>query len=117
MVAKFFRLQLKQPIQGDWVSTCKKNLKEMNIGLTWNEIKIMSKNEDMSHIYQCEYLNEQESKIKYEKIFNGNLIEQTTVFRIFEQNMKKRNKEKLIERKPPSDPFCDPLNCGKFSIG
>ena len=77
--------------------------------------KIHRENEDMSHIYQCEYLNEQELKIEYEKIFNGNLIEQTKVF--FEQNMKRRNKEKLIERNPPCDPFCDPLNCGKFSIG
>ena len=83
-----------------------------------NERCIMcGKNEDMSHIYQCEYLNEQQLKIEYEKIFNGNLIEQTKVFRIFEQNMKRRNKEKLIERNPPCDPFCDPLNCGKFSIG
>ena len=79
-----------------------------------NEICIMcGKNEDMSHIYQYEYLNEQELKIEYKKMFNGNLIEQTKVFR----NMERRNKEKSIERNPPCDPFCDPLNCGKFSIG
>ena len=71
----------------------------------------------MNHIYQCEFLNEQEAEMEYEKIFNGNLIEQTTVFRRFEQNMKKRNKEKLKQIKPPCDPFCDTLNCGKFSIG
>ena len=83
-----------------------------------NEKCIMcGKNENMSQIYQCEYLSEQEVKIEYEKIFNGNLIEQTKVFRIVEQNMKKRNEEKLMERKPPCDPFCDPLNSGKFSIG
>ena len=83
-----------------------------------NEKCIMcGKNENMSQIYQCEYLSEQEVKIEYEKIFNGNLIEQTKVFRIVEQNMKKRNEEKLMERKPPCDPFCDLLNWGKFSIG
>ena len=43
MVAKFFPLQLQQPIQGDWVSTCRNNLKEINIELTWNEIRMMSK--------------------------------------------------------------------------
>ena len=43
MVAKFFQLQLQQPIQGDWVSTCRNNLKEMNIELTWNEIRMMTK--------------------------------------------------------------------------
>ena len=41
-----------------------------------NEKCIMcGKNEDMNHIYQCEYLNEQELKIGNEKIFNGNLTE------------------------------------------
>ena len=63
-------------------------------------------NEDMNHIYQC-----------YEKIYNGNIIEQTQVFRNFEKNMKKRNEEKTKKRNLPCDPFCDPLNCGKFSIG
>ena len=51
------------------------------------------KNEDMNHVYQCEYLNEQKTEIEYEKIFNGNLVEQTKVFRIFDQNMKKRKNE------------------------
>ena len=43
MVAKFFKLQLQQPLKGDWVSTCIKNLRDMNIELTWNEIRTMSK--------------------------------------------------------------------------
>ena len=73
--------------------------------------------EDMDHIYQCEFLNDQEEKIEYEKIYNGNIIEQTQVFRNFEKNMKKRNEEKTKKRNLPCDPFCDPLNCGKFSIG
>ena len=43
MVAKFFKLQLQQPIQRDWITTFRKNLKEMNSGLTWNKIKIILK--------------------------------------------------------------------------
>ena len=31
MVGNFFKLQLDQPVKGDWVSTVRKNLKEMNI--------------------------------------------------------------------------------------
>ena len=198
MVAKFFKLQLEQPTKGDWVSTCINDLKEMNVELDLNEIRMMTKEnfkkiikmkiseisleyllrkrgskgkeikydrlemadylqpynktltleekrqlfsvrnrmveigynfgkyekcimcgeyEDMTHIYSCEYLNEEETNIKFEKIFNGNMIEQMKVFRTFEKNMNKRNERKSENKNPPGDPFCDPLNCGKFSIG
>ena len=43
MVAKFFKLQLQQPMKGDWVSMCRKDLNEMNIELTLDEIKTMPK--------------------------------------------------------------------------
>ena len=39
---KFFKLQ-QQPTQGDWVSTCQKDLKQLNISETLEEIKIMPK--------------------------------------------------------------------------
>ena len=68
--------------------------------------------EDMNHIYNCEYLNEEETKTEYERIF-----EQIRVFRKFEKNMKKRNEEKSKKNQIPCDPFCDPLNSGMFSIG
>ena len=42
MVGNFFKLQIDKPVKGDWVSTVRKNLKEMNIGLSWNEIRMMS---------------------------------------------------------------------------
>ena len=73
--------------------------------------------EDMNHIYNCEYLNEEEPKIEFERIFKGNLFEQIRVFRKFEKNMKKRNEEKSKTNQIPCDPFCDPLNSGMFSIG
>ena len=31
MVSKNFKLHLQQPVKGDWVSTCKKDLKELKI--------------------------------------------------------------------------------------
>ena len=198
IVAKFFKLQLQQPIKSDWVSMCRKDLKELNIELTLDEIKTMPKEsfskiikskiseislkyllskrsskgkeisyekiemadylmpynkslnieekrklfsirnrmadvgnnfgknenckmcdtyEDMNHIYICEKLNEQKIRIPYEKIYKGNLFEQIEVFRRFEQNMKKRNEEKLKKDQFPCDPYCDPLNSKILSNG
>ena len=74
-------------------------------------------NQDMKHIYLCEFLNEQQIRIPYEKVYEGNIFEQTTILRIFEKNMNKLNEEKLKKNQSPCDPFCDPLNSGMFSIG
>ena len=43
LVFKFFKLQLQKPMKGDWVSTCKNDLEEMKIGLKFEEIRKMSK--------------------------------------------------------------------------
>ena len=43
MVSKFFKLQLQQPLKGNWVSTCKNDLKEMEIELGLKEIRMMAK--------------------------------------------------------------------------
>ena len=43
IVSQFFKLQLQHPTKGDWVSTCRSDLKEMEIELTFQEIKNMSK--------------------------------------------------------------------------
>ena len=52
---------------------------------------VYGKMEDMEHIYICEKLNGQKQPIlQYDKIFNGNLIEQIEVYRKFEQNLAKR---------------------------
>ena len=46
--------------------------------------------ESMSHIYNCEQLNqESEQKLKYENIFNGNIWDQIEVFKTFELNLLK----------------------------
>ena len=49
----------------------------------------------MSHIYSCEYLNIEEIQLEYEKLFNGNISEQISIFRRFENNLKARNKIRL----------------------
>ena len=43
MVFKFLKLQFQQPIKNDWVSTCKRDLEEMNIDLKFEDIKMMQK--------------------------------------------------------------------------
>ena len=45
LLYKFFTLQLEQPTKGDWVSTCMEDLKELRISQTFDEIKLMSKNQ------------------------------------------------------------------------
>ena len=48
---------------------------------------ICKENEDMQHIYNCEYLNSDKPAEKYEKIFSGEISEQKAVLKRFEQNM------------------------------
>ena len=91
--------------------------------------------EIMSHIYYCKLLNEDNSElISYQKIYNGNISEQTKIYHRFEENLKVREKInnegkedkhpiKIIEsrkkkrKKPPCDPLVDPLLCKKSSNG
>ena len=77
--------------------------------------------ETMSHIYSCEYLNIEEIQLEYEKIFNGNISEQISIFRRFEHNLKTRNEIRLEKETEtnnlPCDQFIDPLNCVQYSFG
>ena len=52
IVSQFFKLQLQHPTKGDWVSTCRSDLKEMEIELTFQEIKNMSK-ESFAKLIKC----------------------------------------------------------------
>ena len=71
--------------------------------------------EDMAHIYYCKSLNQNESKIIYEKIYNKNLKSQIEVFQRFMKNLETRKSVK--ERNSyPCDP-CDPLNCDQLKFG
>lgn len=44
MSYKFFYLQVEQPTRGDWASTCFKDLKELEITESLDDIRLMSKN-------------------------------------------------------------------------
>ena len=41
---KFFNLQIEKPSRGDWASTCINDLKQLNLALSMEEIKLMTKN-------------------------------------------------------------------------
>ena len=43
LIYKFLQLQFEHPTKGDWASTCVKDLKELKIDLSLEEIKIISK--------------------------------------------------------------------------
>ena len=77
--------------------------------------------ETMSHIYSCEYLNIEETELDYERIFNGNITEQISIFRRFENNLKARNEMKINTETETNDQPCDqlidPLNCVQSSFG
>ena len=70
--------------------------------------------ETMSHIYNCEILNDRnQPNLKYEGIFTGKMKDQITIFLKFEENFIRREniKEKIKndEMKPPCD-LRDPLS-------
>ena len=67
------------------------------------------KNEDMSHIYECELLcDNKEHRLKFSKIFNGSLQEQVEVFNKFSENMKTR--ENILKQRLPMGQS-DSLSC------
>ena len=66
---------------------------------------ICKKKEDMQHIYNCEILNNNESKVEFIDIFNENIGRQKMVMKRFEENMKIRNEKIDLTIKP-----CDPLD-------
>ena len=43
MISSFFKLQTEQPSRGDWASSCGKDLKDLDIELSFKEIRILSK--------------------------------------------------------------------------
>ena len=67
--------------------------------------------ENISHIYECKLLNQIETKISYNEVYNGNLNNQIEILRRLEKALEKR-----IELKTnifPCD-LRDPLDC--FSV-
>ena len=68
----------------------------------------------MKNIYNCEYLNIEETIEKYEKIFIGNIYEQKRVLERFEKNMDIREilKESAHENLFFDPPFSILFECG-----
>ena len=69
---------------------------------------VCGERENISHIYECKSLNEQQAKLPYNEIYNGNLNNQLEIFRRIEKSLKERDKMKTNIF--PCDPR-DPLNC------
>ena len=44
LIYKMFHLKLQNPSKGDWVSSCKENLQQLEIDFSFDEIKAMSVN-------------------------------------------------------------------------
>ena len=68
--------------------------------------------EDMKHIYVCKYSNDEEILVEYEKIFCGNLSEQSIILRRFEENFVKRKQCSEMKKEEISTQAilnCDPL--------
>ena len=60
--------------------------------------------ETMEHIYTCRKLNTKKEILSYENIFNGNIGEQTSIFRRFKENMKERENLMSSHVIPHGDP-------------
>ena len=43
-IYRMYHLQLENPKRGDWASTCRKNMEDLNVNLSNEEIRKMSKN-------------------------------------------------------------------------
>ena len=71
-----------------------------------NEYKCICKQrEDMEHIYECLFLNEQRPEIEFEEIFGENIEKMKKVLKRFECNIKRR---KEIEESNHVIPYGDP---------
>ena len=60
---------------------------------------ICKQREDINYIYNYKYQNKQSNEIPFGNIHTGNLNEQIKVFKIFEENMKIRNRYNEKSRK------------------
>ena len=60
----------------------------------------------MEHIFECQILsNGVQKNLKFNQIYNGNLSEQIEVFRIFENNLERRENLEIILPCDLSDPL------------
>ena len=100
IVSKFFKLQLQHPTKGDWVSTCKSDLNEMKIELSFQEIKAMSK-ESFTKMIKCKipeialkYLLEKRGSKGKEIVYKK--LEMAEYLMPYETRLKIEDKRKLF---------------------
>ena len=55
------------------------------------------KYENSAHIYECQKLNEEQPKIKFEQIFSENVGKIRIVYERFKKNMNERDKQMNLE--------------------
>ena len=70
--------------------------------------------ENMNHIYECEMLESEKERVSYDKIYSGDINEQTEVFRRIEKCIEKREILKELDNELPCDPYlirCDSRAC------
>ena len=75
--------------------------------------------EQMAHIYECKYLNNNKITINYENIYRDNVENVKIVFKRFRRNMQNREKI-LIKKRKSHETFTGPLfsvQCIVDSIG
>ena len=68
LISRFYQVQLKNPSKGDWCQSVLKSLGDLDLNLTFNQIKLMKK-EELQKVVKtaCEksaltYLNQVKSK-------------------------------------------------------
>ena len=76
---------------------------------------LCGKQENISHLYSCEILNEKKTTISFDEIFNGNLNNQMEIFRRMENNLEERMRKKT-ENNFPCD-LSDHLDCDQSRFG
>ena len=60
------------------------------------ELCICKQETSLAHIYECTILNRSNYSVKYEQIYNGTLKEQVTILNRMKENLKCRDKLKVI---------------------
>ena len=74
-------------------------------GKDLDEYCICGHQESIIHIYNCEILGDgKHNDYEYDMIYNGQLEEQTEVFKTLEKKLEKREKLKEKLKKTPCDP-------------
>ena len=126
LIYKFITTQYENPSRGDWMSSCLKDLKYLNISLSIEEIKSLKKNKFRKLLQESirkkalQYLVEKQGRkgkeIKYLSLKMAEyLLPNSEILTISEQRniFAIRNRMILIENNFPNKFSKDPCKCGQ----